>query len=113
MLDTNFLLLPFERRIDVFEGVERLLEEPVQFVVLKECLDEARASRLFKSVEAMVAKKARVVSAGKGKPDDLILSWAKENGAVVCTADARLRIRLKKLGVPVILLKGESRLDFA
>lgn len=114
LLDTNFLLLPFERRLDVFGALERLLQEPVKFFVLKECLDEARQSRFFSSAESLLkANRVAVVSAGNGKPDDLVARWAAAEKAVVCTNDAALRRRLKKLGIQVISLRGESRLDFA
>ncbi|MFX1475356.1 MAG: hypothetical protein ACFFCO_07770, partial [Promethearchaeota archaeon] len=40
LLDTNFLLLPFQRRIDIFEEIKRLLNSHVEFVVLPEILGE-------------------------------------------------------------------------
>lgn len=113
-MDTNFLFVPFEFKVDVFGQLHELIGTPFEAIVLKECLDEARSMRGFQSVHSWVnANKVRVESVGEGKPDDLIIEWAAANDASVCTNDVRLKRRLKNIGVQVICLKGKSKLGLA
>ncbi|MFW9830614.1 MAG: hypothetical protein ACFFD8_02440, partial [Candidatus Thorarchaeota archaeon] len=42
LLDTNFLLLPFQRRIDVFTEIPRLLGGHVVFLVLPQIMAELK-----------------------------------------------------------------------
>ena len=114
LLDTNFLFVPFEFKVDVFEQLHELIGGPFEVIVLKECLDEARSMRGFASVEAWLkARKVRVERAGEGRPDDLIIEWSVANNAWVCTNDLRLKRRLKKCEVQVICLMGKSKLGLA
>ncbi|MFA4946072.1 MAG: PIN domain-containing protein [Candidatus Micrarchaeia archaeon] len=114
LIDTNFLFVPIEFGINLAEGVDEALGEPFEFYILKECLDEARKLRNYSTLERVAhSVKARVASAGEGKPDDLVLAWADANKAIVCTNDAGLKRRLKRRGLQVICLRGKSKLALA
>ncbi len=119
VLDTNFLLLLFEKKIDLEVEIERLLGEPHFFVVLKQCIDElqemAKHSRKFslasKGVIALIEKKKfKTETHFQGAPDDAMLEYCVAENAVLCTLDADLRRKAKKLRVKTIFLRGNSHL---
>ncbi len=119
VLDTNFLLLPFQRQIDVEAGIEVLLEEPHFFVVLGQCLDELkemgskqrRFSPAARAAVSFISKAGFIVEKGfPGLPDNALLSYCKAKGAVLCTLDAALRRKAKGLGIRVIFLRDKGHL---
>ena len=115
ILDTNCLLYAIERRVDPFEAVKKLLDEPVEFVLSKGILNELKSmagkkakDSLFASaaLKLISAKEARIEE-NEGPVDGWIARFAAKNGDVaVCTYDRQLRKNLKKLSVRVITLRG-------
>ena len=118
VLDTNFLLIPYQFRIDVFRQIERLLEVPHELVVPSGVVSELKklskgkgkegaASRFaLKLLDAYKVKKVR----SKGGVDGWIAEYAGEENAIVATNDVGLRNRLKKGGVKMIALRSRARL---
>lgn len=109
-MDTNFLVLAMESKVGVREEVERLFGS-ADFVVLKECLQEATrlGLRERKAVTALVSGLgAREAVGGKKDVDAAIVAYASKHGAAVCTGDAALKKKLKSLGVKVISLRHKS-----
>ncbi len=123
LLDTNFLLIPFQQHVDVFEQTEKLLVAKVKFVLLASTLQELRAmkgrERLY--ARAMLqfidrqTEKFEIVNL-QGKTDELISSYAEKHngeGFYVATMDKVLRGKLKKMGVRSILVRGKGHLEVA
>jgi len=124
VFDTNFLLLPFQRRVDVFGEVERLLEEPHYLVVVKQTLDELKGlsarhkkdSPAARAALALIETKSFEIEGGfEGNADAAIVKMCAAVGsegarAVVCTNDRRLRDRLKKLGGRVCVSRDKGHL---
>lgn len=118
MLDTNFLLLPYQFRVDIRRQIEELLEAPHELIVPTGVVSELRklgkgrgkegaAARFaLKLVGLMGAKKVR----SSGNVDGWIAEYAVREGAVVCTNDVGLRHKLKNGGVKMIVLRSRSRL---
>ncbi len=118
MLDTNFLLLPYQFRVDIRKQIEELLEAPHEFIVPTGVISELRklgkgkgkegaAARFaLKMVGLMGAKKVR----SSGNVDGWIADYAAKEGAIVCTNDVELRHKLKNAGVKMIVLRSRSRL---
>lgn len=116
ILDTNCLLYAIEKRIDPFEAVKRLFEEPVEFVVSKGVLNELRSMAGQKTKKSLFASAAlKLISAkeprievDEGPVDGWIAGFASKNGNMaVCTYDRELRKNLKKLSVRVITLRRQ------
>lgn len=121
LLDSNFLLIPSEEGVDIFEELERLLGFPrclVPTPVLEE-LERLRegatpseerkielALRLVERCELLEAK----LEKGE-KVDDLLLRLAKELGCPVATKDKELRRRLRRDGIPVVYLRQRAYLE--
>lgn len=116
VLDTNALLLPFERRLRIESELERLLG-PFVGHVPRRCLDEleriAREGRGARRDRARMALQyaARFqVEPGEGPPDTVALEVAQRLGAHLFTMDKALIGRAHEAGVPVVRLKALSHL---
>ena len=83
VLDSNFLLLPFETWIDIFRGAEKLVDGKAQFVVFKESLGELSSTRKKRMQAAAISEALRKEGAEileeKGKVDDMIFEYAAKN----------------------------------
>ena len=122
VLDTNFLLIPGQHRVDIFSELDRVLEfnyRPVTLTGVVEELREiaeseeaGRRDRIAAKIALKLLDRVEVVEYGKGLDvDEAIVRYALENGAVVCTLDKELRKRLRKLGVRVVYLRELSHLE--
>ncbi|MBD3397869.1 hypothetical protein GF412_01825 [Candidatus Micrarchaeota archaeon] len=117
LLDTNFLLVPYQFKVDIFTQVEELLEQAHAFIVPSGVIRELENLAKGKGKEGAAARfgiklirhhnPEKVESSGN--VDDWILSYAKETGAIVATNDRKLRVKLKKNNVKVISLLSRSR----
>ncbi len=119
LLDTNFLLLPFQRRIDIFEEIELLLSSHVEFVVLPQILSELQrlvargsskerraAQSAMHLVEQYCIRKVQSVNAKTAfDADTALLQYSLATGALVATNDRALRRDLIKQGSRVIFLR--------
>jgi rRNA-processing protein FCF1 len=119
LLDTNFLLLPFQRRIDIFEEIPRLVSSHVQFLVLPQVVKElewleaqgsskerSAAKSSFMLVEKYCQKVEDLSPALRDlDADSAILSYAFETGAIVATNDGELRRKLVNQGSRAIFLR--------
>ena len=124
-LDTNFLLLPIQRRIDVFEGIERLVEGRVDFVLLPQVVGELKRlveegspkERREAEGALLLSSRCRLVVSpsviGVEEADRALLEYALAEGAIVATNDRALRRMLVERGVRVIFLRNLSVLDIA
>jgi len=121
ILDSNFLFIPFQFKIDIIEELESLTGK-LDVVVLSTTIEELQ--RL--SIRGSDKTKRRALSALKltGRCtvvnierelsetyDDVILRKAKEWRCAVATNDRELRKRLRKELVPVIYLRQKQRLE--
>lgn len=117
VLDTNALLLPFERRVSIHAEIERLLG-PFQGLVPEACLQElARLASETKGSRRDRAKMAlsfsarfEAVAGGPKAADTAALQLARDRRAHLFTNDLGLIKRARSEGVPVIRLKGLSHL---
>lgn len=119
LLDTNFLLLPFQRRIDIFTEIEHLLNQHVHFIVLPQILQELESlilrgkekeRRAAKSAQQMVKQYCHVTTDLPPKyntldADTALVEYAKTHKAIVATNDRTLRKRLSKESCQTIYLR--------
>ncbi|RLG66338.1 hypothetical protein DRN89_01115 [archaeon] len=122
ILDTNFLVLPLEERIDVLDQIRDLLGARPIPILLLESLEEAlnkcvssspSERRLFKSALNLLDNIA-IESSGiiQGKVDERILQFSIRRKAIVATNDKELRKRLRSLGVTVLYFReGKRRIE--
>ena len=122
VIDTNFFLVPFQFKIDIFTELERLIEVNHYFVITSKTLNELEklaentgrqgAGARF-AIKIINANIKRIETIDSNKPvDSWIEEYAEKTGAMVCTNDIKLKKKLKDNGIKVISLRGKTRLEF-
>jgi rRNA-processing protein FCF1 len=119
VLDTNFLMLANQFRVDIFGELDELLGKNRK-VTCSGAVEELERLGLGGGRDSVAARYALKllklggveVKSSEGKVDDWIVGYCVRNGAVACTVDRKLIERLKKEGVKVVILRGKSRLQF-
>lgn len=123
IFDANFLFLPSQFRVDVFEGIANLLNSQFEPVLLSTTLQEVRRmvetgpDKLSKqaTMALKIAEQCRIVKVERVQGetnDDVILRMATRWKSAVATNDRELRRKLRSNGVSVIFLRGKRKLDF-
>jgi uncharacterized protein len=122
ILDSNALFVPLELKIDIFEGVKRLLNRNVEFILLSTVKRELellsakdspkiRREAFFALKMAKKCKYVPVENDDKLCTDDAIVKVAKNWNSPVFTNDRQLKNKLRDISVPVIYVRQKSRLD--
>ncbi|VVB58934.1 Ribonuclease VapC9 [Candidatus Anstonella stagnisolia] len=115
LLDANFLLLPFESKLDLFGEIERIVGEPHSFFTTKSVKLELERFADLKNKKAVAAgcalsyllpKIALIEDAGYA--DDSLFALAKKEKFIVCTNDAGLRSRLRAEKIPTIIMRNHK-----
>lgn len=110
LLDTNFLMIPVEFRIDIFEGIRNMIPD-ASFATVSGVIRELGRIKDGKIAEKIINRENVKVVDREGKVDDALLNYAKEKDAVVCTNDKELKERCLKQGITVIFMRDKSKLD--
>ena len=123
LLDTNFLLLPFQiPRVRLFQELDRLIPGRYKLVVLDVCLEELEnlsklhkgKRNMFLKAKEFAEKNCEVIRVDRDKfkaVDEAIVEYAKRLKAVVATNDRGLRAKLRKEGIPQVYLRGYDHLE--
>jgi len=121
LLDSNFLMIPLELHIDVFEEIQNLLGKRVEFILIKPVYDELRTLSTESSKVGRQAAYAlkltkrctimNVKTKASESTDDAIARVAKDTGTMVATMDLELKTKLRNINVPVIYVRERSRLE--
>lgn len=122
IIDSNFLFVPAQLKLDIFEGLMNLLNQNYESIVLSTTIDELRsivergAPKLRKQAEMALklAEKCSLVSVDRktGETnDEVIVRVAKQRKWLVATNDSELRKRLRNISVPVVYVRQKSRLE--
>lgn len=111
VLDTNFLMLPDQAGIDVFSGIDALMDGAYRLVVpagvvaelngIKEA-SQGRDGRAASVALSLLERRDVEVIASHGDVDDFIIAYAAEQQALVATNDRELKKRLRKQGNRII-----------
>ena len=121
ILDSNFLFIPFQFKIDIIEELGSLIGrfEPVVLSTTIEELERLsrRGSDKTKrqALSALkLTERCAIVNIERGSTetyDDVILRMAKEWNCAAATNDRELRKRLREELIPVIYLRQKQRLE--
>lgn len=122
ILDTNFLLIPFQFKINIMAELEHLLDFSHRYVVSSSTVKELERLGSSKGKEGAGARVALKLLESYGAKvdiihderhvDDWIADYSKRTGAIVCTNDSKLRRRLRAFKAKVITLKSKSKLGY-
>lgn len=122
LLDTNFLLIPYQFKVDIFSEIGRICNFKYKLCIVDKTLEELKKiianSRGKHGKAAILAlimldqKKAGIIKSREKNVDEAILETAAKakKTYIVATQDAGLKRELKKKGVQLIVLKGKSHL---
>ncbi len=119
ILDTNFLLIPSQFKVDIFDEISRICHFPYQLCILDKTIDELDSIILSQSIRyrihARIAKKLiksynikTIATEKSASVDSLILSFADKKEHIVATQDAALKSLLKQKGIPIIFLRKKQ-----
>lgn len=121
ILDSNFLMIPFQFHIDIFQEIEYLLQKKVDFIVpsaVKQELTSISARGGEGSSEASLAlqltSRCRIVEVSlqpEETVDDAIVKAAQKLSGVVATNDIELKKKLRAIRVPVVFMRDKSKLE--
>jgi rRNA-processing protein FCF1 len=122
ILDSNALFVPLQFKIDIFDGLEQLLERKFELIVISpvkrelEVLVKRGSPKMRKNAfyALKLAEKCTYVEVGapaSALTDDVIVKVAGEWKAAVFTNDRQLKQRLRDISVPVIYVRQKSRLE--
>ena len=120
LLDTNFLMISFQFRVDIFSEIERICNFNYKLFVLDKTIEELKniyetqkgkhkeASKI--ALQLLKLKKVDVIKTGSKKhTDDIILDYAKKD-YLVATQDKDLKRKLINFGIEVIVMKQKKML---
>ena len=122
VLDTNFLLVPFQFKIDILRELDFLVDVSHHYVISSRTVRELEAIGKAVGKNGMAGRLAlKMLEANKSKitivesqqeVDDWIVEYSKANRAIVCTNDSFLRKRLKEADVKVAAMKSKSKVAY-
>jgi|YelNatPaOPRAMG01_1025707.scaffolds.fasta_scaffold65285_2 rRNA-processing protein FCF1 len=120
LLDSSFLMMPFKFRIDPFKGIEELISKRPAFLLIspvkEELLRISKGGGRRGSMADLAIKLAERCEEVPFEPpegggaDEALIAASRELKAIVATNDSALRKKLRNINVPVIYLRGKSRL---
>ncbi|MGV8140971.1 MAG: PIN domain-containing protein [Candidatus Woesearchaeota archaeon] len=124
ILDTNFLIIPMQFKVDIFTEIRRLVNEPHEICAYQGSIDELMDLSKGNGKEAANAKTAIKLikqknlktlpnSIDEKYADNLILEGVTSKD-IVCTQDQALKrlLKSKHKGIRLIALKSKKYLDF-
>jgi len=124
VLDTNFVLIPIQFKVDVFTEIKRLINEPYELCIYQGSIDELSDLAKGNSKSALIAKTALKLikqknlkslpnSINEKYADNLILEGVTSED-IVCTQDQALKrlLRSRHKGIRLIALKSKKYLGF-
>ena len=119
ILDTNFLMIPIQFKVDIFSEFERLMEGQYELWIMEGTereLKKVAKNKGKKGIPARLALKIikknniKVLKSKKDHVDDAIVEIADKN-TIVATNDKKLRQQLKDKNVKIIYLRGKKYLE--
>ncbi len=115
LLDANFLVLPFQFNVEIFDEFERLCGGSYELYTLERTLNEAmniKDGRYRKMLKKLLdLKDINVINTRANKPVDQELLEQGMKGFVICTNDRDLRNKLDNIELPHIYLRQKNHLE--
>jgi rRNA-processing protein FCF1 len=110
LMDTNFLLIPFKSKIDVYEELDFRFPRSELFT-LKVCVEELEKMKEHGAIALLRKKSVNVMNFRQGNVDNSIAACAEQNGFAVATIDRILQRKLRQRGLPFVFLRQNRFLE--
>jgi len=108
LLDTNFMLVPFQEKVDVYEEIKSLVPK-AELITLESCVRELEKLRKRGAIQLMKLKGVKVVEGRGRRTDEQILNYLEEEEAILATLDRELMRKVLKRGQHVITLRQSKK----
>ena len=119
LLDTNFLLIPYQFKVDIFTQIDKISVFKYELFVLDKTIEELNniiSEQKGKNKDAakialklIAIKNIKVIKTKSSKrTDDIILDMASREDFIVATQDKDLKRRLINREISVIVLKQKK-----
>jgi len=107
ILDTNFLLIPYNYKIDIFSEIERICHFKYQLKIIDKTLDELKKLKGEKfTLNLIKQKNIKVI---KTKTTNYVDNILKESKDIIATHDKLLIKQIKNK--PLIILRQKKYLE--
>lgn len=120
ILDTNFLLIPAQYKVDIFSEIDRICHFNYKLAIFDKTLDELKKIRGKKESKSNVNLTLKLIKAKglnilnsdlKDKTVDMaILGYAALSQSIVATQDSALKQSLRAKQVKIITLRQKKYL---
>ena len=121
LLDTNFLLIPYQFKVDIFTQIDKIATFEYELFILDKTLEELKniveeqkgknkdAAKI--ALKLIAIKNIGVIKTKSNrKTDDIILDIALKDDFIIATQDKDLKRRLINQDISVIILRQKKRL---
>ena len=121
ILDTNFLLIPYQFKVDIFSEIDRILETKYKICILDKTIQELnnlvekikgknkKAAQL--ALKLIEHKKPEIIKSEIDYVDKAILKIVNKKTHIVATQDKELKKALQAKGIPIIVLRQKRYLQ--
>lgn len=111
LLDTNFLTIPQQFKLDIITEIKCLVPN-ADLVAITPVARELEKLKEGAIGRQMIEKgQVRLVEYESECTDKAIIEYALKNKAIVATNDKELKEQLRRLNVPVIYLRERQKLE--
>ena len=112
IFDTNFAIIPFQFKVDIYTELDKLIDEKYEIYFLNACIKELEKIKFGNAaIELMKQKKVNFVDFPiKNGIDNTILEFAKKEGAIIATQDKELKRKALKQRIKTISLRQKKYL---
>jgi len=124
ILDTNFLFIPFQFKVDIFSELAKVMNEPYEVYILEQTINELNnivktqkgknreyALMALKLIEKKRIKQKSLYMFPLSKTVDDILVEISDKNIIIATQDKELKKRLKSRGIQTIILRSKKYLE--
>ncbi len=116
VLDTNFIMVPFQFGVDIGPELDRILGFKYELCTTDSVMRELMLLSREKGRDGWAAKAALelaknlVIIPVEGSADDALLALASKD-TIICTNDKVLKEKIKRKGAPLIYLRQRKYLQ--
>ena len=119
LLDTNFLLIPYQFKVDIFAQIDRIMHFQYKIFVLDKSIEELKniimgqkgknrdAAKV--ALKLIAIKNIGIIKAESDKKtDEVIVELSRKDNYIVATQDKDLKRSLINHGIEVIVLRQKK-----
>ena len=121
IIDTNFLLIPYTFKVDIFSEFERIIEDKYDVFILAGTVDELNNIILLQrgrhqagakmALSLIKQKHLKTINISEREYIDDSIVNLSDGDTIVATQDKELKRRLKSKNIRVIVLRNKKYLE--